>query len=130
MDSKLKKKTQLAAAARAEVSVSSAHRIEKGIVTGDKNQHRWKTRKDPFEKVWCSIILPSIEKHPNLLAITLLEKLQEDFPEEFHCCLASTIFAGWRQLRLPVTGWLKSSSSHLLFAGLPLPCVGSYPPGC
>ena len=104
MDSKLKKKTQLAAAARAEVSVSSAHRIEKGIVTGDKNQHRWKTRKDPFEKVWCSIILPSIEKHPNLLAITLLEKLQEDFPEEYPDKLLRTLqrrLKKWKVLHGP-----------------------------
>jgi hypothetical protein len=35
MESKRIKKTQLAAAARAEISVSTAHRIEKGIVTGN-----------------------------------------------------------------------------------------------
>ena len=91
MDSKLKKKTQLAAAARAAISVSSAHRIEKGRITGDKNQRTWKTREDPFEKVWSSIILPRIEKHPNLLAITLLEKLQEDFPEEYPDKLLRTL---------------------------------------
>ena len=38
MDSKLIKKTKQAAAARAEVSISSAYRMDKGKLTGDKKK--------------------------------------------------------------------------------------------
>ena len=41
-----------AAAATAEVSISSAFRMDKGKLTGDKKNREWKTRKDPFAKVW------------------------------------------------------------------------------
>ena len=73
MDSKLIKKTKQAAAARAEVSISSAYRMDKGKLTGDKKSREWKTRKDPFTKVWDDLIVPKLESHPSLLAITILE---------------------------------------------------------
>ena len=91
MDSRLKTKTRIAAAARADISVSSAYRIEKGKISGDKKKRSWKTRKDPFEEVWSSIILPQVESHPNLLAITILEKLQDDFPNKYPDRLLRTL---------------------------------------
>lgn len=91
MDSKLKTSTQIAAAARTEISISSAHRIEKGKLTGGSKLRTWETRKDPFSKVWSSIILPKIEVHPNLLAVTILEKLQQDFPREYPDKLLRTL---------------------------------------
>ena len=91
MDSKLKKKTQIGAAARAEISVSSAYRIDKGKLTGDKKIRGWKTRKDPFEKVWDAVIVPQLELYPNLLAITILEKLQSDHPGEYPDKLLRTL---------------------------------------
>src|SRR3990167_10609509 len=60
MESKRIKKTQLSAAARAEISVSSAHRIEKGIVTGAAKARDWRTRKDPFEGIWATVIEPQL----------------------------------------------------------------------
>ena len=80
MESKRIKKTQLSAAARAEISVSSAHRIEKGIVTGAAKARDWRTRKDPFEGIWATVIEPQLALHPSLMAITVLEKLQADYP--------------------------------------------------
>ncbi len=91
MDSKLRNKTQMASAARADISVSSARRIERGKITGERKKHTWKTRKDPFEKVWDHFILPLLEKHPNLLPITILEKLQEEFPGEYPDKLLRTL---------------------------------------
>lgn len=80
MDSKLKCGTQIAASARAGVSVSSAHRIDKGTLTGNKREVYWQTRTDPFAGVWKSVILPKLVQHPKMLAITILEFLQEHFP--------------------------------------------------
>ena len=83
MESKRVKKTQLAAAARAEISVSSAYRIDKGIITGDTKVRDWRTRKDPFDNVWSTVIEPQLVAYPNLMAITILEKLQNDYPGEY-----------------------------------------------
>ena len=83
MDSKLIKKTKQEAAARAEVSISSAYRMDKGKLTGDKKNREWKTRKDPFAKVWDDLIVPKLEAHPSLLAITILENLQRKFTLKF-----------------------------------------------
>jgi transposase InsO family protein len=91
MESKRIKKTQLAAAARAEISVSTAHRIEKGIVTGNPESREWKTRKNPFEGVWSTVIEPKLELHPSLMAITVLEKLQEDYPGQYPDKLLRTL---------------------------------------
>ena len=91
MDSKLIKKTKLAAAARAEVSISSAYRMDKGKLTGDKKNRKWKTRKDPFTNVWDDLIVPKLEVHPNLLAITILENLQSKYPGEYPDKLLRTL---------------------------------------
>ena len=91
MESKKIKKTQLAAAARAEISVSSAHRIEKGIITGDPKAREWRTRKDPFDGIWATVIEPQLELHPSLMAITVLEKLQEDYPGQYPDKLLRTL---------------------------------------
>ena len=48
---------------------------DKGKLTGDKKNREWKTRKDPFTKVWDDLIVPKLEAHPSLLAITILENL-------------------------------------------------------
>ena len=87
----MKTKTKMAAAARAEISVSSAYRIEQGKITGDKVAREWRTRKDAFSGVWSSVILPKIELHPNLMAITILEKLQEEYPGEYPDKLLRTL---------------------------------------
>ena len=91
MDMRLKTETQEAAAARAEISISSAYRIEKGIITGDKSIRHWKTRHDPFADVWDSIIKPQLEKHSALLSITILEHLQEQFPGKYPDKLLRTL---------------------------------------
>lgn len=104
MDSRLKTKSQIAAAARAEISASSAYRIERGKLTGDRKIREWKTRKDPFEEVWGSVIVPQLELHPNLLGITILEKLQNDFPSKYPDKLLRTLqrrIKKWRALYGP-----------------------------
>jgi len=104
MDSKLKCETQIAASARTGVSISSAYRMDKGKITGDRREISWQTREDPFAGAWQSVILPEIEKHPNLLAITILEFLQEKFPGEYPDKLLRTLqrkLKKWRVLYGP-----------------------------
>ena len=91
MDSKLIKKTKLGAAARAEISVSSAYRADKGKLTGDKKIRTWKTRKDPFDEAWEREIAPKLQAHPNLLAISILENLQSKYPKEYPDKLLRTL---------------------------------------
>jgi transposase InsO family protein len=104
MDSKLKCGTQIAASARTGISVSSACRMEKGSLTGNKREIYWQTRADPFVGVWKSVILPKLTQHPKMLAITILEFLQEIFPNQYPDNLLRTLqrkLKKWRALHGP-----------------------------
>ncbi len=73
---------QTIAAPRVGISVRSGKRI-------DQNQHQQNKRKniqnprDPFIKVWEAELVPLLGKDPNLRAITLLDDLQDRYPEEY-----------------------------------------------
>ena len=115
MDSKLIKKTKQAAAARAEVSISSAYRMDKGKLTGDKKSREWKTRKDPFTKVWDDLIVPKLESHPSLLAITILENLQSKYPEEYPDKLLRTLqrrLKKWKAIHGPAKDIIFRQEHH------------------
>ena len=73
--------TQEIAAAKAGISLSSGKRIKKGInKPNNKEPRTWRTRKDPFESVWESEIVPQLKEKPNLSPITLFEDLQDRHP--------------------------------------------------
>ena len=115
MDSKLIKKTKQAAAARAEVSISSAYRMDKGKLTGDKKNREWKTRKDPFTNVWDDLIVPKLEAHPSLLAITILENLQSKYPEEYPDKLLRTLqrrLKKWKAIHGPAKDIIFRQEHH------------------
>jgi hypothetical protein len=77
-------KTQVASAAKSSFSERSGRSIEKNqFQLGSQNPRDWKTRSDPFEEVWDEILCPQLEKAPGLSAITLLELLQEKYPEKY-----------------------------------------------
>jgi transposase InsO family protein len=71
-------RTQAQSAARADISERSARRLERGAVdvSGTRQRH-WRTRRDPFEGVWESEVVPLLERQPALSATTLFEALQE-----------------------------------------------------
>ena len=76
--------TQALAGAKAGLSERSGRRIEAGQAGPPKRKERdWRTRKDPFEKVWDSKIVPLLKKEPELSATTLFEDLQEKEPEKY-----------------------------------------------
>jgi transposase InsO family protein len=74
--------TQETSAAKAGVSVRSGRRIEKQP-SPVKQQRHWKTRKDPFEAVWASELVPLLAKEPSLTGLTLWEYLDERYPDQY-----------------------------------------------
>ena len=72
---------QVTAAAKAGISERTARRLERRErLAGQVKKRDWRTRPDPFEEVWGSELVPLLEAHPHLEAITLLEALQERYP--------------------------------------------------
>lgn len=66
--------TQHISAMKAGISVRSGRRIEKGEWAKNSVRH-WRTRKDPLEAVWDSMLVPLLKERPALTPTTLLEML-------------------------------------------------------
>jgi hypothetical protein len=73
---------QETAAAKADISVRSGRRIEKGERSSKKERH-WRTREDPLAAVWESELIPLLEREPSLTGITLWDYLDEKYPGEY-----------------------------------------------
>ncbi len=69
--------TQQQASAKAGFSEKSGQRVDTGALPKSREPRRWRTRKDPFEEVWESEILPRLKKTPELSPTTLFEDLQD-----------------------------------------------------
>jgi hypothetical protein len=75
--------SQKVAADAVGISVRSAQRIDRGELQfqGQKQQgRRWRTRADPLADVWVSVLVPMLEKAPQLEPQTLLLHLERTFP--------------------------------------------------
>ena len=48
-----------------------------------KKRHDWRTRKDPFDTVWDSEIVPLLRREERLMPLTIMEWLMEKHPGEF-----------------------------------------------
>lgn len=78
--------TQEAAAAAAGMSVRSARQWKSGpLPSASRKPRSWRTRKDPFDEVWQSEIVPLLRTDTlgRLEATTILEHLQGRFPDRF-----------------------------------------------
>ena len=82
--------TQETSAAKAGMSVRSAHRLEQNGMA-KKVQRHWKTRADPFASVWDSELVPLLEKEPKLTGLTLWEYLDERHPGTYPYELLRTL---------------------------------------
>ncbi len=71
--------TQHISTMKAGISVRSGRRIEKGEWAKNSVRH-WRTRKDPLEAVWDSMLVPLLKERPALTPTTLLEMLQDKYP--------------------------------------------------
>jgi hypothetical protein len=75
--------SQQIAADAVGISVRSAQRIERGELQPQKQQQRcrhWRTRADPLADVWDSVLVPMLERAPQLEPQTLLLHLEQRFP--------------------------------------------------
>ena len=104
MNARKNGKTQKIAAAQSGFSKRSAHNIEKRGYVEAKPDRNWKTRKDPFESVWESEVIPLLEQNPHLQARTILEELQRKYLEKYPETLLRTLqrrVRKWRAISGP-----------------------------
>lgn len=92
------------AAGSAGISVSSAHRIDRGRLQPKAAKPRGRRRPDPLAEVWEPLLLPLLERHPALTPTTLLEHLQEQKPDQDWSSLKRTLqrrVQHWKSLHGP-----------------------------
>jgi hypothetical protein len=102
MENKKRGDTQVIAAAKSGVSIRSAKRIEKGKL--GEVQLKTSNPRDPFVDVWDKELKPLLEKDPYLRANTLLEDLQERYPEKYadsHLRTLQRRVRNWKALHGP-----------------------------
>ena len=77
-------KTQAVAAAKAGMDMKTARKyLESGQMPGESWRDRtWRTRSDPFEKVW-EEIREFVGMNPGLEAKTLFEAMQRKYPGQY-----------------------------------------------
>ena len=80
-----------------------------GRKPGVRPPRTWRTRKDPFEGVWCKV-LGWLEDDPDASAVALLERLQGAEPDRF-----SRVHL--RTLQRRVQKWRSIMASKLVYAG-------------
>lgn len=95
-----KELTQEVAAAKVDISVRSARRIERaGGLASKQEARQWRTRGDPLSRWWESEIVLLLESTPGLNAVTILEELQRRYPSEVSPGLLRTLQRRLRQWR-------------------------------
>jgi hypothetical protein len=98
-------KSQVSAAAKAGFSERTARRLDKrGERRAPRGPRPWRTRRDPFDSVWDSELVPLLEGTPALPALTLLEGLQERYPGQYPDQLLRTLqrrVKAWRAMHGP-----------------------------
>jgi hypothetical protein len=75
--------SQQVAADAVGISLRSAQRIDRGELQPQNQQQRgrhWRTRADPLADVWESVLVPMLERAPQLEPQTLLLHLEQAFP--------------------------------------------------
>ncbi|MCG1042052.1 IS21 family transposase [Mycetohabitans sp. B8] len=98
--SKRKHHSQQIAAAKAGISVRSARRIEReATLPSQKPRRYWRSRPDPFAQVWQSEVVPMLLNAPQLQAITILRKLQDEHPGQYPDSTRRTLERRVRQWR-------------------------------
>ncbi len=92
--------SQERAASRSGFSDRSGRRIEKGEGGPEhRKPRRHRTRTDPFAAVWQPELVPMLEAHPDLKAVTLLEYLQRQYSEQYPDSIRRTLERRVKQWR-------------------------------
>ena len=109
--------TQVTSSIKSGFSERTGRRIEqKNILPSQRFKKTWRTRKDPFEDVWESVIVPLLKETPHLSAITLLEHLQDQYPDQYCDGLLRTL-----QRRLRKWRALHGKDQEVMFRQVHLP---------
>ena len=97
-----KKHTQAVSAAKAGISERSARRIEHNQLQPKSSQPRhWRTRDDPLQAVWDSIVLPWIREDNDITPVGIFDYLCQHHPDTFNPSSRRTLerrIAKWRSL--------------------------------
>ncbi len=111
MKSRKSGNTQELSSAKAGLSIRTGRNIESGKRTPPQQKARkWRTRKDPLQKVWSDELEPMLSEIPNLQAITLLEHLQMKYPGEYEDSVLRTLQRRVKQWRI-----LKGPAKEVMF---------------
>jgi hypothetical protein len=74
------------------------------VLPSQEPRRYWRSRPDPFAAIWEPEVVPLLKNAPQLMAITILRKLQEDHPECFPDAVLRTLqrrMRHWRALEGP-----------------------------
>ena len=125
------------------ISVRSAQRIDRGELQASAQQHQqqqrgrhWRTRPDPLAEVWDSVLVPMLEKAPQLEPQTLLLHLEQVFPDQEWYRRKRTLqrrVEQWKALHGPALGVMfmqhhqpgvRGISDFTLLKGKPITIAG------
>jgi len=96
-----KDKTQTISAAKAGFSERSARRIESGQrQLGPVKPRNYRTRKNPLEPIWDSIVVPLLEDSATITPVGIFDHLCEEHPEHFSPTCRRTLERRINQWRL------------------------------
>jgi transposase InsO family protein len=90
--------SQATAAAKAGISERSGRRIDNEERSAPEARH-WRTRKDPFDPVWETELVPLLAREPSLTGITLWEYLDDQYPKQYPEQLLRTLQRRIKQWR-------------------------------
>ena len=97
--------TQEIAAAKSAISTRTARRIEQSkTLPRVKADRDWRTREDPLEAVWETELVVLLKAKPELTPITLLEHLQDLYPNQYDQRVLRTLqrrVKQWKSLHGP-----------------------------
>jgi transposase InsO family protein len=112
-------KTQKTASAKSGMCERSGRAIDHKAhpyFQSTKRKPRTRRRPDPFEKVWENELIPILKESPHLQAKTLLEHLQNKFPEKYPDRLLRTM-----QRRVKVWKALHGEEKEVIFRQIHIP---------
>ena len=101
--------TQSVSAAKTGISERSGRRIEKNP-TGNCTPRQWRTRKDPYEAIWSTILEPMLIHEPTLTGLTLWEYLDDNYPNQYPYASLRTL-----QRRVKFFRHTKGPSQEVIF---------------
>ena len=89
-----KRNSQVVAAAKAGISERSARRLDKANRLSNEGKRQWRTRNDPLEAVWGSIVIPILEQDKDITPVGVFDHLCEYHTDKFSLGSRRTLSAG------------------------------------